>query len=145
MKTLRAKMQEIQEEVGFTDDEITIIIFTSIDLSWLNNLIILAGEFTKWFNINFEGEGRDEIDFRDNKHENWVQTVHLGRVIVREHRELEENKKEQILKPDWWSHHRFGAFGYKMAAAFQKEPALLPSMRSMFKNQRDKLSYYDLF
>lgn len=48
------------------------IIYTSLDLEWFPNLIVLASEFTKWFNINFEGESRDEIDFRDNKIEIWA-------------------------------------------------------------------------
>ena len=78
-------MSEIQQDIGLTDDEISIIIFTSLDLDWLNNLIVMAGEFTKWFNINFEGESRDEIDFRDNKNEIWEATVQLAKVIIAEY------------------------------------------------------------
>lgn len=78
-------MSEIQEEIGLSDDEVTIIIFTSLDLDWLNNLIVLAGEFTKWFNINFEGESRDEEDFKDNKNEIWGATVSLAKVIIQEY------------------------------------------------------------
>ena len=74
------------------DDEVTLIIFTSLDLDWLNNLIVLAGEFTLWFNINFEGEGRDEIDFRDNKYEIWEATVTLAKVIVAEYDALQANQ-----------------------------------------------------
>ena len=61
VKTLRAKMSEIQQDIGLSEDEVSIIIFTSLDHDWFNNLIVLAGEFTKWFSINFEGENREVI------------------------------------------------------------------------------------
>jgi len=44
-----------------------IIIYSSIDHDNLNNLIVHAGEFLMWFNLNFEGESREEIDFRESK------------------------------------------------------------------------------
>ena len=44
----------------------------------------MAGEFTKWFNINFEGESRDEIDFRDNKVEIWAAVNTYAGVILQE-------------------------------------------------------------
>ena len=69
VKTLQRKMSEIQDEIGLTNDEIAIIIYTSIDLDWFTNLLICAGEFTKWFNINFEGEHREEVEFRNQKQE----------------------------------------------------------------------------
>jgi hypothetical protein len=78
-------MSEIQQDIGLTDDEVSIIIFTSLDLDWMNNLIVLAGEFTKWFNINFEGESRDETDFKDNKNELWNATVSLAKIIIHEY------------------------------------------------------------
>lgn len=63
VKTIMIKILEIQNEIGLTNDEVVIIVYTSLDLDWLNNMLILASEFTKWFNINFEGEDRDELDF----------------------------------------------------------------------------------
>ena len=33
-----------------------IIIYTSLDHDYFTNMLILAGEFLKWFNLNFEGE-----------------------------------------------------------------------------------------
>ena len=63
VKTLKAKLAEFQHEIGLTEDEITILIYTSLDLDWFNNLLVLAGEFLKWFNLNFEGESQEEIDF----------------------------------------------------------------------------------
>lgn len=74
-----------------TDDEVTLIIFTSLDFDWMNNLIVLAGEFTLWFSINFEGEGREEIDFRDNKNDIWEATVAQAKVIVAEYNNLQAN------------------------------------------------------
>ena len=57
------KSLEIQNEIGLTNDEVAIIVYTSLDLDWLNNMLVLASECTKWFNLNFEGEDRDELDF----------------------------------------------------------------------------------
>jgi hypothetical protein len=74
-----------------TDDEVTLIIFTSLDFDWMNNLIVLAGEFTLWFSINFEGENREEIDFQDNKYEIWEATVTQAKVIVAEYDNLQAN------------------------------------------------------
>lgn len=110
-------MSEIQEEIGLSDDEVSIIIFTSLDLDWLNNLIVLAGEFTKWFNINFEGESRDEEDFKDNKNEIWVATVSLAKVIIQEYSQLQINP-ETILNQEWWNMIRFKKFGMEMAKKF---------------------------
>lgn len=56
--------------------------FTSIDHDNFTNLIILAGEFTLWFNLNFEGESRAEIDFRENKCEIWVATCEYARLVI---------------------------------------------------------------
>ena len=67
MKTLLVKLNELKKEIGLSDDDITIIAFSSIDRDYYTNMIIMQGEFLKWFNINFEGEGREELDFIDNK------------------------------------------------------------------------------
>ena len=72
VKTAFEKLNQLQHEIGLTEDEIHIIIYTSIDMDWFTNLIILQGEFRKWFDMNFAGEGTEEKDFRDNKCENWV-------------------------------------------------------------------------
>lgn len=56
VKTALEKLDEIKEEIKLEEDEITILIFTSIDMDWFTNLIVLQGEFLKWFNLNFEGE-----------------------------------------------------------------------------------------
>ena len=56
----------------------------------------MAGEFTKWFHINFEGEGRDEIDFRDNKCEMWKSAVKLSEVLIQEASRM-QGRSEDIL------------------------------------------------
>ena len=63
VKTIMIKILEIQNEIGLTNDEVALIVYTSLDLDWLNSMLVLASEFTKWFNLNFEGEDRDETDF----------------------------------------------------------------------------------
>jgi len=144
VKTLRAKMQEIQQEVGLSDDEVTLIIFTSLDHDWLNCLLVLAGEFTKWFNINFEGEGRDEVDFRDNKHEIWLASVELAKMMIDEYAQMRGNQ-EEMLTQAWWQHKRFKRVGLQMQLKFKGQPQLLTSLRALFRTQDDKLSYFDLF
>lgn len=67
MKTAMLKMKQLQPEIGLTDDEVMIILYTSIDHDWFTNLIILQGEFLKWFNLNFEGDSTEELDFAANK------------------------------------------------------------------------------
>ena len=90
-KTLLGKLYELQEDIGLTDDEISIIVYTSIDHDNFTNLIILAGEFMLWFNLNFEGESREEIDFRENKCENWVATCELARLVIDSYSVLQTN------------------------------------------------------
>lgn len=67
VRTLATKLQTLQQAIGLSDDEMYIIIYSSIDHDNLNNLIVHAGEFLMWFNLNFEGESREEIDFRESK------------------------------------------------------------------------------
>jgi len=61
------------------------MIFTSLDLDWMTNLLVQAAQFTNWFHINFEGESREEIDFRDNKYEVWTETCTYAGYIITEY------------------------------------------------------------
>ena len=63
VKTAIELLEELKEEIGLNDNEITVIVFTSLDRDWFTNLICLQGEFLKWFNLNFEGESQEEKDF----------------------------------------------------------------------------------
>lgn len=67
MKTAMEKLEQLKPEIGLDDSEIHLILYTSLDHDWYTNLVILQGEFLKWFNLNFEGESREEIDFLENK------------------------------------------------------------------------------
>ena len=67
VKTALEKMEELKRDIKLTDDEVTIIVYTSLDHGHLNNMLLMAGEFLKWFNLNFEGESTEERDFKDNK------------------------------------------------------------------------------
>jgi len=54
IKTAMTKMNQLKPEIGLTDDEISIILYTSLDQDWMTNLILLQGEFLKWFNLNLK-------------------------------------------------------------------------------------------
>ena len=108
----------MQGDIGLTDDELAIIVYTSIDHDNLNNLIILAGEFMLWFNLNFEGESREEIDFRENKCEIWVSTGVLAKMIIEAHAALEGKNQKDILTKYWWEHNRYARFADAMAQQF---------------------------
>ena len=144
VKTLLAKLNELKSDIGFTDEDILLIIYTSLDHDYFTNLLILAGEFLKWFNLNFEGESREEIDFKDNKCEIWNSTIIQAKDIVAEHAKMTA-KQEDILTQYWWEHLRYSNFGNQIAAKFKAKPNLQTEMRNMFRKQNDQLSYYDLF
>jgi len=85
VKTLTAKLHELQGEIGLDDGELMLIIYTSVDHDYLTNLIVQAGEFLKWFNLNFEGESREEVDFLNSKHDIWEATVHLSSEVIKKY------------------------------------------------------------
>jgi len=76
-------METLKRDINLTDDEITIIIYTSLDHGYLPNLLLLPGEFLKWFNLNFEGESTEERDFKDNKEEIWISTCIQASGIIK--------------------------------------------------------------
>lgn len=40
VKTLTLKMKELQKEIGLSNDDIVIIIYTSLDLDWFTNMLV---------------------------------------------------------------------------------------------------------
>jgi len=74
-KSIMLKMDQIKHEIGLKDDEVRIIVFTSMDMEYFNNLIILEAEFNKWFYLDFTEDDQEEIDFQENKIEMWEQTM----------------------------------------------------------------------
>ena len=145
MKTLYEKLHELQEAIDLTDDELALIAYTSIDHDNLNNLIILAGEFMLWFNLNFEGESREEIDFRENKCEIWVSTGVQAKMIIDAHAQMDPKNHKDVLTKYWWEHNRYSRFADAMAQKFAQQPELMQNLRHMFAVQKDKLSYFDFF
>lgn len=81
-KTLIAKLKELAPAIGLTDDEINLIVYTSIDHDYFTNLIVLQGEFLKWFNIDFSDATREELDFLENKQEIWIATTTLAMEVI---------------------------------------------------------------
>lgn len=72
IKTVLAKLNELKPAIGLSDDDVSIIAFSSIDRDWFTNMIIGQGEFLKWFNLNFEGESQEEKDFIDSRVDQWM-------------------------------------------------------------------------
>lgn len=56
VRSLRSKFSEFKDEIGLTDDEVNLIMFSAADEDWFNNLLIQSAEFTAWFRMNFKGE-----------------------------------------------------------------------------------------
>lgn len=88
VKTALELLDDIKEEIKLTDDEISVIVFTSIDRDWFTNLIILQGEFLKWFNLNFEGESREETDFMDNQIDQWLAIITQAKRVTERYEKL---------------------------------------------------------
>ena len=144
IKTIMELLGGLQKDIGLTDDEITIIVYTSMDQDYLTNMVIMYAEFLKWFNLNFEGESQEEEDFKDNKSDAWFSTVTQAMEIISQYGGLKENK-EVILTEKWWAHLRYMNFGSQLKEKMEAKPELKTELRGMFKAQNDKLSYYDLF
>lgn len=145
VKSLRAKLQSLQKEIGLSENEITIILFTSLNHDYLTNMLVQAGEFMLWFNINFVGESREEIDFKQNKQEIWEATVTLAECVLKCAMKLGPLERKEITTQKWWNRERFSIFGNHLAKILNSDAAMKKELRSLFKSQNDKLSYFDLF
>lgn len=77
-KTVLRKLAELQTEIKLTDDDITMILFTSLDHDHLTDLVCLPGELLRWFTTEFAGESTEESDFLASKQEIWEATVSLA-------------------------------------------------------------------
>ena len=135
----------LQKEIGFTNDEIMIIISTSLDHDNFTNLICHSTEFMKWFTINFEGESREELDFLEAKIDIWRATTTLGAEVLDAAQKLPTEGQEIILDEKWWEKLRHQHFGCDMAQKLKDFPELKMELRDLFRSQEDRLSYYDLF
>jgi len=93
LKTAMELVLSFNEKLNLSDDEITLITFTSLQLETLNNMIVQTSEFTKWFTIDFRGENREEKDFKEDKFEIWEATVALAAQFVSEFEQLKEDQR----------------------------------------------------
>jgi hypothetical protein len=101
IKTVYEMLNLLKDDIGLTRDELIIIVYTSIDADYFTNLMIMQGEFLKWFTLNFAGESRDELDFLENKQEIWMATTTMAMEVVTAYGRLKENH-EVILNEKWW-------------------------------------------
>ena len=117
-------MDQIQEEIGLTNDEVAIIIYTSVDLDWFTNLVVCAGEFTKWFNINFEGESPEEIEFKNRNQNMFVVVSEYATIVNNEFSQVIKNDqdKEIITQQRWWMRLRYKKFANQLAIKFKETP-----------------------
>lgn len=56
VRSLHRKFSEFKDEIGLTNDEVNLIMFSAADEDWFNNLLVQSAEFTAWFRMNFKGE-----------------------------------------------------------------------------------------
>jgi hypothetical protein len=66
-KTALSLLKASQKEIGLTDDEVLILLYTSVDQTILPHLIVQQTELGKWFFTNFADESRAELDFLESK------------------------------------------------------------------------------
>ena len=123
VKTALEKLNQLKAEINLTDEEIHIIIFTSLDFDWFTNLIVLQGEFRKWFDMNFEGESREELDFRENKQDIWIATTTMATEVITWHGRIETNH-EVVLTTKWWEKVKYHHFGSNLKQKFTENPEL---------------------
>jgi len=68
----------------------------------------------------------------------------LSNTLIEAYKKMEKDQKDILTKP-WWERTRFSAFGTTVTNILTKKPQLKEVMRGMFKEQNEKLSYYDFF
>ena len=144
MKTLIDKLTELKSEIQLTDDDVTIITFTSLNHDYFTDLLVQQGEFMKWFTLNFEGESQEEIDFLSNKDDAWDATLTYAQEVLSWWNRVGDDKSI-ILDNKWWGNVRYATFAENLKLAFSSDPDSQKDMRRLFTSQNDKLSYYDLF
>lgn len=83
-KTLLKIAEQLRSDIKLFDDEITAILFTSLDHEFLPDLLCLPGEILEWFLIDFSDDTTAESDFIETKIELWESTVSLANQLLNE-------------------------------------------------------------
>lgn len=60
----------------------------------MTNMLIVQGEFIKWFTINFADEGQEEEDFLKGVNDKWYSTVTLGLELISKFNTMSSIEKE---------------------------------------------------
>ena len=58
VRSVHRKFFEFKDEIGLTNDEVNLIMFSAVDEDEFNNLLIQSAELTAWFRTNFKGESQ---------------------------------------------------------------------------------------
>jgi hypothetical protein len=127
IKTQMQPLSQIQEAIGLTQEEVIVILFTSLDQDYFTNLLISAGQFTEWFNLNFEGETQEEVDFKESQDQEWNAIIDMAQMVIQKHQQMVDNnyrKMDDILTQTWWSHARFSRVGNAIAEVFASNPVV---------------------
>jgi hypothetical protein len=137
-------LDELKQEIGLSQDDVVIIMFTSLDVDHLTCLLVLPSELLKWFTMNFAGESGAEQDFLTSKLSAWDATTALAADITEAYSKLSDNK-ERIMTPEWWARMQYERIGSMLAAKLTNNTELKEALRSLFRAHEDKLSYCDMF
>ena len=143
VRTLWALLKTISGEIGLTDKELHLIVFTSLNMNYFTNLIMTAGQFSLWFTMNFQGESQEEKDFLENKLEMWDCVIFQALKVTMEYGKLDAKKQPTIMSQQWWERMRYRRFGDECAKQLNANPQLKAEIREIFKSHQDKLCYYD--
>lgn len=71
VKTVCEVLAGLKAEIGLNDQDLMIVVFSSIDFDWMTNLLILQDEFLSWFSICFEKDSKEEVSFIERKSDNF--------------------------------------------------------------------------
>jgi hypothetical protein len=127
-RSLETKLDELKEEIGLAEDDVTIIMFTSLDSDHLTNLLVLPSELLKWFTMNFAGENRAEQDFLNSKVSVWLATTTLSADVIAAYEKLTSDK-EQIMTVEWWSRMQYSRIGSILAEKLKDNDKLKAELR----------------
>lgn len=92
IKTVMLKMQQLVPEIKLKDDEVSVIVFTSIDHDFFVNMLISQNDFTEWFTTNYAGENTVEADLLRTVQDKWESSVALAKLVIQEYEQLRDDQ-----------------------------------------------------